>query len=370
METLCSIVMPVYNAQDYLSECLDSIAHQTLQDFELICVDDGSTDNSLSILKNFAALSSRLRIIEQQNKGAGTARNCGIQEAHGRYIFFADADDILAPDLLEKAKDLAEKTAADIVTFGFQRFNLHGHQKKQLGYQAEHLAAHQTIFCRADCPDHILRVTYPAPWNKLFSRRFILDAKLRFDEISSSNDITFSALASFKASKIAVLSECLYFHRVDHGGTITRTKQKNLRNVLSAAQSTIRQVKAADSSLATHRAICFFETEVYTSTFSSFIHDWDASETQAFYTAVHTRFNEDECADYAEILKPAHGLLFRYQILKRYAYDEVSAQLRRELLDFKALPGVPRPLRAFVRLFLDNISPASKARIKRLLHRQ
>ena len=370
MAMLLSVIIPVYNVEKYLAECLDSVCSQTLKDIEIICIDDGSTDSSLEILKEAAAKDPRLRILRQQNKGAGAARNCGIREARGRYLFFADADDRLALDLLERTVRRAEEADADVVAFGFRRFNADGMQGRQLGYQGQWLKPGQTIFSRADCPDHILRMTYPAPWNKLFARRFVLDAGLRFDEISSSNDISFSAVASFKARRTAVLNETLYFHRIGHGGTITSTKQKNLDNVLLAAQSAIRQVKAADSSAATHRAICFFEAEVYTATFSSFIHDWNANKTQAFYTAVHARFNEGECADYAEILKSAHGLLFRYQILKRYAYDEVSVQLRRELLDFKALPGVPRLLRPFVHLFLDHISPSFKAKIKRFLRRQ
>ena len=370
MAMLLSVIIPVYNVEKYLAECLDSVCAQTLGDIEIICIDDGSTDSSLEILKEVAAKDSRLRILRQQNRGAGAARNYGIREAKGQYLFFADADDRLVPDLLEKATALAEKASADIVAFGFRRFNANGMQGRQLGYLGQWLPSGQTVFSRADCPDHILRMTYPAPWNKLFSRRFVLEAGLRFDEISSSNDIAFSAVASFKARRIAVLNEALYFHRVGHGGTITGTKQKNLNNVLFAAHSAIRQVRQTEASASTHRAICFFETEVYVATFSSFVFDWDAPETEAFYTAVHARFNEPECADYAAILESAHGLLSRYWILTRYAYGEVPVRFRRELLGAKARSGVSRLLRLFVRFFLDVIPPSFKAKIKRFLHRQ
>ncbi len=370
MSMLLSVIIPVYNVEKYLAECLDSVCAQTLRDIEIICIDDGSTDRSLEILKEIAAKDSRLRILRQQNRGAGAARNYGIREAKGQYLFFADADDRLAPDLLEKATALAEKASADIVAFGFRRFNADGMRDRQLGYQGHWLPAGSMVFSRADCPDHILQMTYPAPWNKLFARRFVLDAGLRFDEISSSNDIAFSAVASFKARRIAVLNETLYFHRIGHGGTITGTKQKNLNNVLLAAQSAIRQVRQAETSVSTHRAICFFETEVYVATFSSFVFDWNAPETEAFYATVHARFNEPECADYAAILESSHRLLRRYQILKRHAYGEVPARHRRELLDSRALPGVPSLLRPFIHFFLDHISPSFKARIKHLLHRQ
>ena len=365
-----SVIIPVYNVEKYLTECLDSVYSQTLKDIEIICIDDGSTDISLEILKEAAAKDPRLRILRQQNRGAGAARNYGIREAQGRYLFFADADDRLALDLLEKTVRRAEEADADVVVFGFRRFNADGMQGRQLGYHGQWLTSGQTVFSCADCPDHILRMTYPAPWNKLFSRRFVLEAGLRFDEISSSNDIAFSAVASFKARRIAVLNETLYFHRIGHGGTITGTKQKNLNNVLFAAHSAIRQVRQTEASDSTHRAICFFETEVYVATFSSFVFDWDAPETEAFYTAVHARFNEPECADYAAILESARGLLSRYWILTRYAYGEVPVRFRRELLGAKARSGVSRLLRLFVRFFLDVIPPSFKTKIKRSLHRQ
>ena len=120
---LISIVTPVYNTEKYLSECLDSIFAQTMPDIELICVDDGSTDNSLNILKDYQKKHKNLKVISQKNGGPGVARNTGIDNATGKYICFWDSDDIFEPDALEKLYNQAEKNKADITICRMQMFN-------------------------------------------------------------------------------------------------------------------------------------------------------------------------------------------------------------------------------------------------------
>ena len=112
-----SVIIPVYNVEPYLKQCMDSVVGQTLKDIEIICVDDGSTDNSLDILREYAAEDSRIQIIEQKNAGAGAARNNGMRYATGKYLSFLDSDDFFEPRMLEKAYDLAEKDQADFVAY-------------------------------------------------------------------------------------------------------------------------------------------------------------------------------------------------------------------------------------------------------------
>ena len=111
-----SVIIPVYNVEPYLKQCMDSVVGQTLKDIEIICVDDGSTDGSLDILKEYATEDSRIQIIEQKNAGAGAARNNGMRHATGKYLSFLDSDDFFEPRMLEKAYDLAEKDQADFVS--------------------------------------------------------------------------------------------------------------------------------------------------------------------------------------------------------------------------------------------------------------
>ena len=114
-----SIIIPVYNVENYLSECLDSIISQTLKDIEIICINDGSTDNSLKILQEYKTKDNRITIIDKKNEGSGIARNLGMAGAKGEYIYFADSDDWLADcSVLEKIYNAAEKNCLDILIFG------------------------------------------------------------------------------------------------------------------------------------------------------------------------------------------------------------------------------------------------------------
>ena len=113
-----SIIVPVYNVEKYLSKCLESLINQTLKDIEIICVNDGSTDNSLSILKEYANKDSRIKIIDKQNEGVSVARNTGIEVATGEYLIFVDSDDYLVENACEKALNTIEHNNSDICIFG------------------------------------------------------------------------------------------------------------------------------------------------------------------------------------------------------------------------------------------------------------
>ena len=123
-----SVIIPVYNVEPYLKQCMDSVVGQTLKDIEIICVDDGSTDGSLDILREYAAEDNRIQIIEQKNAGAGAARNNGMRHATGKYLSFLDSDDFFEPRMLEKAYDLAEKDQADFVAYKSDQYHT---EKKQ-----------------------------------------------------------------------------------------------------------------------------------------------------------------------------------------------------------------------------------------------
>ena len=112
-----SVIIPVYNTEPWLKECLDSVLRQTMAGFEVICVDDGSTDRSGAILKDYAARDARFCVISQKNKGQSAARNAGINVARGTYIYFLDSDDYIEPDLLETACRELDKKKLDIVFF-------------------------------------------------------------------------------------------------------------------------------------------------------------------------------------------------------------------------------------------------------------
>ena len=113
-----SIIIPVYNVQDYLAMCLDSVCYQSMKDIEIICVNDGSTDNSLAVLHAYKRRDKRIIIIDKENEGSGVARNTGLKIARGEYVYFVDGDDWLEQDVLLKTSKKADETNADIVIFG------------------------------------------------------------------------------------------------------------------------------------------------------------------------------------------------------------------------------------------------------------
>ena len=110
-----SVIIPVYNVEQYLNQCLDSVINQTLKDIEIICVDDGSTDNSFKMLEEYAQKDNRIKVIHQKNKGAAAARNEGLYIAQGKYLSFLDSDDFFEIDMLEQMYNCAEKYNTDIV---------------------------------------------------------------------------------------------------------------------------------------------------------------------------------------------------------------------------------------------------------------
>ena len=120
-EIKVSVIVPVFNASKHLSKTLDSIANQTLKELEIICIDDGSTDNSPEILKNYADKDKRLIVISQKNQGVSAARNAGLSIAKGKYIQFVDSDDILKGEAIQKLYEKAQETNADITLFCHNR---------------------------------------------------------------------------------------------------------------------------------------------------------------------------------------------------------------------------------------------------------
>ncbi len=118
-----SIIIPVYNVEKYLKECLNSVVNQTLKEIEIICVDDGSTDNSLSILEEYAKKDNRINLLKQENSGAGAARNKGLDSARGEYIYFLDSDDFLELNAIEILYNQIAKNQADICFFKFYKYN-------------------------------------------------------------------------------------------------------------------------------------------------------------------------------------------------------------------------------------------------------
>lgn len=222
-----SIIIPVYNVEAYLGQCLDSLLQQTLKDFEVICVDDGSTDRSLLILEQYARKDSRIIIRKQHNKGAGSARNLGLLYAQGEYLIFLDSDDFFEEDMLEKCVTTLDKDQSDMVGFLSRRYYHKTGQYVEMpdSIRLENCPSYSPFFANEEAK-YIFNIFQIAPWNKMYRHSFIKLNKLSFQEIPRANDVAFSIHSLGLADKISVIKECLANYRFETGTSLTSTKVK------------------------------------------------------------------------------------------------------------------------------------------------
>lgn len=221
MSVKISIIIPVYNVEKYLRECLDSAINQTFKDIEIICINDGSTDSSSDILKEYEQKDNRLKVISQTNKGVSTARNVGIQNANGEYIMFVDSDDWLAKEACEKAYCTAQKSDCEMLLFSHNKFN---NQSCTSDSKLQDLYIELQDKCTTfeKSLEHI--VFSPCePWGKLYKTEFLKKNNLRFrTNIQFGEDRIFYFQACIYAKSISVLYEHLYYYRQNTENSLTK----------------------------------------------------------------------------------------------------------------------------------------------------
>lgn len=211
-----SVIMPVYNADDYIVEAIETVLSQTLEDFELICVDDGSTDKSVEIIKSFAKKDDRIKLFEMSHVGVSTARNKGLLKSQGEYIIFLDADDFYESTLLEKLYNTAKENNLDIVATDF---DLYDNKKDRFikSPEEEHgnIYAGGTVASKNEFPDFILQSTTGYVWNKLFRSAFIKEKEILFSpELYVFEDVYFVCCALSLADRVSRVQEVLVHHRI------------------------------------------------------------------------------------------------------------------------------------------------------------
>lgn len=210
-----SIIIPVYNAEKYLGQCLDNLLNQTLKEFEIICVNDGSTDNSLEILKKYKNIDKRIQVYSQENSYAGVARNSGMRKAKGKYLLFLDADDFFECELLEKLYEKCEDTKADIAICGADKYNDSTKQYSEAPWEVDTNVLPQTdYFTPEDIPKHIFTFCTSVPWNKMFRKEYIKGLHIYFQNNRCANDLSFVMNAMFQAEKITFMEDVLVHYRI------------------------------------------------------------------------------------------------------------------------------------------------------------
>lgn len=244
-QPLVSVIIPVYNVEKYLRQCLDSIINQTLKDIEIICVDDGSTDSSLTILQEYKEKDSRIKVLQQQNQYAGVARNNGLKIAKGKYLSFLDSDDFFELNMLEEMYNKAEKDQSDIVICGWKSYhNVFGKVNRTFKIKAKYIAA--SPFSPKQFPTELFDISKPNPWTKMFRHQFFIDNGLYFEDCICCNDLTCICTAMAVAKKISVMNKEYIYYRNGQSNNITANRNKNFDSVLYALDKLEKKLKELD----------------------------------------------------------------------------------------------------------------------------
>lgn len=205
-----SIIMPLYNAEKYLKETLQSVLKQTHKNFELICIDDASNDTTIEILQAFQQQDNRIRIMSNSERmGAAISRNKGIKVANGEYITFLDGDDIFEEEMLELAYNAAKKNDVDIVVYEYKHMpsdKIYNKQFYERSPQFIQKYCKNPFSIRDFLPVDFLNWT-GTPWNKIYRKEFIISKQLEFQSLASSNDVFFVEMALILANRIIMLDD-------------------------------------------------------------------------------------------------------------------------------------------------------------------
>lgn len=224
MHPKISVLMPVYNVEKYLPQCLQSLQNQTFQDFEIVAINDGSTDSSLSLLESYAAQDKRMRIISQKNMGLACTRNNLLDQAQGKYFVFVDSDDWIREDCLQLLYDRAEQTNADVVQGWYQEYNENTNVYQNcddLYHQYHGPKPPQTSKDRFKAARSYLQV-----WGRLVRLSLVQHHQLRCLPYKLAEDTSFSILLYQYAHKIEFLEEYIAFYRRSNATSLSTKARK------------------------------------------------------------------------------------------------------------------------------------------------
>lgn len=240
-----SVVVPVYNGEKYLSQCLDSLILQTYKNIEIICINDGSTDNTSVILNDFAQRDKRIKIINQENKGLSGARNTGIKYITGDYVHFVDADDFVSLCLYEKIVNILKKEKRNIDIFLFNALLAYEYEPFEIRNIIVNFSYEDWIEPRGTYFKTIRKHKSPmcgtmAVWTKIYKTNFILDNNIRFPDGLIYEDRLFSAETFLATDDIYIIYDYLYFYR-QQAGSLTSTLNENIFDVFEIARR-VKQV--------------------------------------------------------------------------------------------------------------------------------
>lgn len=204
-EIAISVIIPVYNLEKWIERCVTSIVHQTFQDYEIILIDDGSTDTSAEKLNSLKEqYGEKIYVYYQKNAGQANARNNGLRKAKGKYVVFIDGDDYVSSDFLEKLYNKIQSEDLDCVVCGYERIDEDGN-------------VIQTV--KPDIRNDLYQIRFMTVWNKIFRRNYLIDNLIFFPEGKLYEDVSFSWLTYFSSNKIGIIDSIGYKYMLRTGSS-------------------------------------------------------------------------------------------------------------------------------------------------------
>lgn len=228
-----SVIVPVYNVEKYLRECLDSLRNQTLKELEFICINDGSTDGSLEILNEYAKADSRFIIINQKNQGQGIARNKGLEIAQGEYIAFADPDDWLELHAFEELYRQSKLLKSEVLQFNYQEYNDYSGKFKEVNFAKKILHRYKydlnktPYFNIFDLRNNCFNELDLHVWARFYSRDFIAKSKAIFAPTKHGEDHLFANAVVLNAKQIHYINKSFYIYRCRAGSAVNIVSNDN-----------------------------------------------------------------------------------------------------------------------------------------------
>ncbi len=246
MKCNVSVIIPIYNAEKYVGMCLDSLLAQSEDNMEIICVNDGSKDGTEKILEYYKSKDKRIKVIKQENKGAGAARNLGFSYAEGKYSIFLDSDDIFEKNMLSDMFKIAESSGADTVicladSFSDKTGKIAAGWTMPIGPLEG-----EFVFSPYEKRDCLFQLVQGWPWDKMFRTDRIKEFGIRYPDLPNSQDLVFVFQALVLSRRIAVLNKVMVHRRIHNENSISNSRALYWKAPLEAVEITLSEFEKHD----------------------------------------------------------------------------------------------------------------------------
>ena len=233
-----SAVIAIYNVEQYLDRCLNSLRAQNFTDMEVLCVNDGSTDNSEDIIRKYVELDQRFILLNKENGGLSDARNYGLKKARGEYILFVDGDDFVEENLVLCAYERAEQDQLDLAVFAYHQYYLKDQTKELISLQFEE----NKVYNLKDDPSLLCYVNNSA-WNKIYRKTLFTDNDIIYPKGYNHQDLGTTAKLLYRAERIGFIKTALYNYLVDRPNNITQERNQKIYHIIKMEEEILSYYK-------------------------------------------------------------------------------------------------------------------------------